>query len=195
MLEALDRHLGRLADVTFIGVFVFDAAGGNLTRHAIERGRMLPVRDVPLADFESYAARAARERREIHVEAEEGGRPATRIPGTRGDAQPLVRAAAAEATSCWACSRCRRRPSTPTASARSSCSAPSAAYAAVAFANARTHGELEDKHRRLVETEAEMRKLATTDPLTGLANRRRFFALRRERGGARASATAAPSAW
>ena len=34
----------------------------------------------------------------------------------------------------------------------------------------------EEKHRRLIETEAEMRQLATTDPLTGLANRRRFLA-------------------
>ena len=49
-------------------------------------------------------------------------------------------------------------------------------HVAVAFANARTHGELERKHRRLAETEAEMRRLATTDALTGLDNRRRFLA-------------------
>ena len=41
---------------------------------------------------------------------------------------------------------------------------------------ARAHGELEEKHRKLVEAESEMRLLATTDPLTGLDNRRRFFA-------------------
>ena len=51
-----------------------------------------------------------------------------------------------------------------------------AGYVAVAFANARIHGELEEKHRKLAATEAEMRRLATTDPLTGLDNRRRFFA-------------------
>ncbi len=50
-------------------------------------------------------------------------------------------------------------------------------YVAVAFANARTHGELEEKHRQLLKTEADMRRLATLDPLTGLANRRQFFAL------------------
>ena len=175
MLKALDRHLGRLADVTFLGVFVFDAAGGKLTRHAMQRGQMLPVRDVALADFESYAARAARERREIHVEAEEGGRPATRIPGTEMTrslwfAPLLVRDQLLGVLTVQ----------TPTERAygereklvfRTVCG-----YAAVAFANARTHGELEEKHRKLVETEAEMRKLATMDPLTGLANRRRFFA-------------------
>src|SRR5262249_44730053 len=50
-------------------------------------------------------------------------------------------------------------------------------YVAVAFANARTHGELEENHRQLLKTEADMRRLATIDPLTGLANRRQFFAL------------------
>jgi diguanylate cyclase (GGDEF)-like protein len=48
---------------------------------------------------------------------------------------------------------------------------------AVAFGNARTHGELEEKHRQLLKTEADMRRLATTDALTGLANRRHFFTL------------------
>jgi diguanylate cyclase (GGDEF)-like protein len=175
MLRSLDRHLGVLADVTLIGVFVFDAEGGNLTRHLIERGRMLPVRDVAIADFESYAARAARERTEIHVEAEEGGRPGTRIPGTEVTrslwfAPLLVRDQLLGVLTVQ----------TPTVRAygereklifRTICG-----YAAVAFANARTHGELEGKHRELVATEAEMRKLATTDPLTGLDNRRRFFA-------------------
>jgi diguanylate cyclase (GGDEF)-like protein len=175
MLQSLDRHLARLADVSFIGVFVFNAVAGNLTRHVIERGRMLPVRDVPLEDFESYAALCARERREIYLEAEEGSRASTRIPGTE-----VTR-------SIWFSPLMLKERllgvltvQTPTEHAygereltifRTICG-----YAAVAFANARTHGELEEKHRRLIETEAEMRKLATTDPLTGLDNRRRFFA-------------------
>lgn len=175
MLQSLDRHLARLADTSFIGVFVFDPEGGSLRRHVIERGRVLPESDVPLADLESYAARAARERREIHVDAPEGGRPATRIPGTEATrslwfAPLLVKDELLGVLTVQ----------TPTPNAygereklifRTVCS-----YAAVALANARTHGELETKHRRLVGTEAEMRLLATTDSLTGLANRRQFIA-------------------
>jgi diguanylate cyclase (GGDEF)-like protein len=175
MLQALDRHLARLADVTLIGVFVFDAAGGRLTRHGIERGRVLAVRDVPLADFESYAARAARERREIHVDAEEGGRPATRIPGTEVTRSlwfgPLLRGDQLLGVLTVQSGRVRAFGEREKLIFRTI-----AGYVAVAFANARIHGELEEKHRRLAETEAEMRKLATTDPLTGLDNRRRFFA-------------------
>ncbi|APV49101.1 hypothetical protein BWI17_05045 [Betaproteobacteria bacterium GR16-43] len=174
MLHALDRHLGQLADVSFIGVFVFDPEGHNLRRHVIERGRVLPEHTIPLADLESYAARAARERREIDVDAPEGGM-APRVPG-------------AEVTrSLWFAPLLVKdellgvltvQTATPSAYTereklifRTVCS-----YAAVALANSRTHGELETKHRRLVGTEAEMRLLATTDSLTGLANRRQFIA-------------------
>ncbi|HYC35728.1 MAG TPA: sensor domain-containing diguanylate cyclase [Usitatibacter sp.] len=175
MLQALHGHLVRLADVTLIAVFVFDAQGARLTRHCIENGRVLPVRDVSLADFESYAARAARERREIHVDAEEGGRAATRIPGTEVTRSlwfaPLLRGEELLGVLTVQSARVRAYGEREKLILRTV-----AGYAAVAFANARTHGELEAKHRRLIETEAEMRLLATTDPLTGLDNRRRFFA-------------------
>src|SRR5205085_1923715 len=154
MLQAIDRHLRTLADVTLIGVFVFDAAGGRLTRYCIENGRALPVSDVPLANFESYAARCARERRELYVEAEEGGRPATRIPGT-GVTRSLWFGPLLINDQLLGVLTVQ----TPTIGAyaereklvfRTVCG-----YVAVAFANARTHGELQEKHRRLAETEAE----------------------------------------
>ena len=175
MLVALDGHLARLADVTFSGVFVLDAPGARLRRYAIERGRSLPPSDVALADLESYAASAARERKEIYVDAEEGGRASTRIPGTEVTRSlwfgPLVRGEellgvlTAQTSSAHAYGE-REKLVFRTI----------AGYTAVAFANARAHAELEEKHRRLIEAEAEMRALATTDPLTGLDNRRRFFA-------------------
>ena len=175
MLRSLDGHLRRFAEVSFIAVFVFDAPGGRLLRHSIERGRVLPVREVALADFESYAARAARERREIHVDAEEGGRAATRIPGTEVTRSlwfgPLLRGEELLGVLTVQSPRVSAFGDREKLIFRTV-----AGYAAVAFANARTHGELEAKHRRLIDTEAEMRQLATTDPLTGLANRRQFFA-------------------
>jgi diguanylate cyclase (GGDEF)-like protein len=175
MLRAIEQHASRLADATFVGVFVFDAPGGSLRRHAVERGRLLPVRDVPLADFESYAARAARERREILVEADESSQRASSIPGTVLTRTlwfgPLLRGDELLGVLTVQSVRARAYGEREKLIFRTV-----AGYAAVAFANARAHGELEEKHRELVEAEAEMRLLATTDPLTGLDNRRRFFA-------------------
>jgi diguanylate cyclase (GGDEF)-like protein len=175
MLAALDRHLANLAPVSFIGVFVFNPAGGKLSRHGIEQGRMLPVDDVALADLESYAARVARERREIHVDQPEGGPPGARIPGTQVTRtlwfgpllvnEELLGVLTVQTPVLNAYGQ-REHMIFRTVSG----------HVAVAFANARTHGELERKHRRLAETEAEMRRLATTDALTGLDNRRRFLA-------------------
>lgn len=175
VLAALDRHLARLAHVTLVAVFEFDAEGGRLTRHGIEDGRTLPVRDIAIADLESYAARAARERREIHVDAEEGGHPSSRIPGTAVTRSlwfgPLARGEQLLGVLTVQSARVHAYGEREKLVFRTV-----AGHVAVAFANARVHGELEQKHRRLVETEAEMRRLATTDPLTGLDNRRRFFA-------------------
>jgi len=175
MLEAIDRHLRSLADVSFIGVYVFHAEGNTLTRHAIERGRSLPVRDIALEDLESYGARAARERQEIYVEDDEAA-PGAHIPGTGVKRSlwfgPLL-------LNDDLLGVLTVQSSTPAAYSereklvfRTLCG-----YVAVAFGNARTHGELEEKHRQLLKTEADMRRLATIDPLTGLANRRQFFTL------------------
>jgi len=134
------------------------------------------VRDLALQDFESYAARAARERKEIYIEAEEGSRPATRIPGTEVTRSiwfgPLL-------LNDQLMGILTVQTATPTAyrEREKLIFRTVAGYVAVAFANARTHGELEANHRQLVETEAEMRRLATLDPLTGLTNRRQFLAL------------------
>jgi diguanylate cyclase (GGDEF)-like protein len=146
-----------------------------LTRHAIERGRPLPVKSIALENLESYAARAARTRTELYIEAEEGTRASTRIAGTEVTRSiwfgPMLRAddllgvLSVQSTKLGAYGE-REKLIFRTV----------AGYAAVALANARIHGELEEKHRRLIQTEAEMRQLATTDSLTGLANRRHFLA-------------------
>jgi diguanylate cyclase (GGDEF)-like protein len=174
MMHAIAQHVGRLADASFVGVFVFDSAGGHLVRHGIEHGRVLPAREIALSDVESYAARAARERREIHVEAEEGS-AAPPIRGTEATRSlwfgPLLRGEELLGVLTVQTGNAHAYGEREKLIFRTV-----AGYAAVAFVNARAHGELEAKHRKLVETEAEMRLLATTDPLTGLDNRRRFFA-------------------
>lgn len=172
MLRALDRHLGRLADVSFIGVFVLE--GGRLRRHLIERGRMLPGGDIPLADFESYTAQAARDRRELYVETEEGGRPANRVPST--EATHSLWFAPLEVNGELLGVLTVQTPRRHAYGEREKLIFRTVSgYAAVALANARAHGALGVKHQRLAETEAEMRRLASTDALTGLANRRSFL--------------------
>lgn len=175
MLKVLERHLARLADVSLVAVFVFDARGGNLTRHAIERGRALPEKTIALENLESYAARAARTRTELYIEAEEGTRASTRIAGTEATRSiwfgPMTRGEELHGVLSVQSPRLGAYGPREKLIFRTV-----AGYAAVALANARIHGELEQKHRRLIETEAEMRQLATTDSLTGLANRRQFMA-------------------
>jgi tetratricopeptide (TPR) repeat protein len=142
MLAVLERHLARLADVALAAIFVFDARGGMLTRHAIERERALPVKSIPLENLESYAARAARTRTELYIEAEEGTRASTRIAGTEVTRSiwfgPMLRGEdlhgvlSVQSTKLGAYGE-REKLVFRTV----------AGYAAVALANARIHGELE----------------------------------------------------
>lgn len=82
IVRALARRIAPVAHQNVVAVFVFDATRARLLRHAIVDGRELPVSEIDLGDFESYAARTLRERREICIDSEFGGRPAARIPGT-----------------------------------------------------------------------------------------------------------------
>lgn len=174
MLRALERHLNPLAQATFIGVYLLDAAGARLRRHAIERGRLLPERDIPLADPESHAARVAREGIELYLDRDEAGLRGPRVPGTEATRSlwygPLAVEDALLGVFTVQASTVRAYGEREKLVFRTV-----SGYAAVALANARTHGELAEKHRQLARTEAEMRRLATLDPLTGLANRRRFM--------------------
>jgi len=82
IVRAVARRIDPIAHQTFVAVFVFDAGRARLLRHAIADGRELQVSEIDVGNFESYAARALRERREIYVESEVGGHPGARIPGT-----------------------------------------------------------------------------------------------------------------
>jgi hypothetical protein len=80
--HALYAGLGPSAHVTVVVLFVFDAARQKLRRHAVEKGREIPYGEFDLMELESFSARSARNRAEIHVDAEEGVRAGSRIPGT-----------------------------------------------------------------------------------------------------------------
>jgi len=71
-----------LMPVTFVAVFAFDPVGHKLQRYSIENGREVPFTEFDLTEIESNAALAARTRAEVHINAEEGARPGSRIPGT-----------------------------------------------------------------------------------------------------------------
>jgi diguanylate cyclase (GGDEF)-like protein len=177
LVACVERSVAQVADVHFVGLYVADSSGRALTRYAREGGRALPVRDVPSGDLESYAARAARERREMHVELES------------------VRSGAAELRDCatlWfgpviageeVLGVLTLQSRVPRAFGEGEKVAFRAlcGHAAVALENARLREALRVQRGLRIETEERMRRLASVDALTGLATRAHFFAMARER--------------
>ncbi|QNM97031.1 GGDEF domain-containing protein [Chitinimonas koreensis] len=176
VLFTLVAHLGKLVRVTYVGMSVLEADGKTLCRRGVEDGRPLPERRVSIDDPQSQAARCARERREILTDYPAGQRSQSHVPGTRemhaswfgpllvGD--ELVGVLSIQSTDEHAYGE-RERLICRTLSA----------YVAVAVANARVYARLGDQHARLTEVEAEMRRLAATDALTGIPNRRQFLSV------------------
>ncbi len=80
--HALYAGLTPVMHVTFTAVFAYEPVRHKLQRHSVEKGREVPFTEFDLAEIESNAALAARTRREVHIDAEEGARPGSRIPGT-----------------------------------------------------------------------------------------------------------------
>jgi diguanylate cyclase (GGDEF)-like protein len=175
VLNALVAHLGKLLLVDYVGISVLESNGKLMIRRAIENGIPLPERRVSLDDPNSLVARCARERRELLSEQELGKRPPTHIPGTQimhtawfGPllvGEELVGALTIQSSNENAYGA-REQLILRTLSA----------YVAVAVANARAYTRLGEQHARLTLVEAEMRRLATTDALTNIPNRRQFLA-------------------
>jgi hypothetical protein len=80
--RAIYDGVAALMPVTFAAVFAFEPVRHKLQRYSIENGREVPFTEFDLTEIESNAALAARTRGEVHIEAEEGARPGSRIPGT-----------------------------------------------------------------------------------------------------------------
>ncbi|HEY9103682.1 sensor domain-containing diguanylate cyclase [Chitinimonas sp.] len=175
VLQSLVAHLGQLMQVTYVGMSLLEPNGRELLRRGVENGIAMPDRKVPLDSPTSVAARCARERQEILVEHQPGHPAASHIPGTQqvlaswfgpllvGEELLGVLTVQSAIEHAYGA---REQLIFRTLSA----------HVAVAVANARAYAKLGEQHTRLLKVEAEMRKLATTDSLTGIPNRRHFLA-------------------
>lgn len=178
IVQLLEARLADVADVHFVALFAFDPSGASLRRYACEAGRAIPVREVAAGDLESYAARSARERREILVELESGP------PGQGGELRDCATlwfgpVAAGERVLGVLTVQSRRQHAYGEAEKRFF--RAFADYVALALASAELQEELAAQRSQRIELEEQMHRLATIDRLTGLATRAHFFALARER--------------
>jgi diguanylate cyclase (GGDEF)-like protein len=174
VLHTLVAHLGKLVEANFVGISVLESNGRLIIRRGVEDGRPRPERRVSIDDPNSKAAQCVRERREILVDLKPGQRVTAHLPGTRETlsswfgplivSEELVGVLSIQSTVERAYGE-REQLIFRTLSA----------YVAVAVANARAYTRLGEQHARLTEVEAEMRRLATTDALTNIPNRRQFM--------------------
>lgn len=178
LVERLERHLAAFADVHVIGLFVFDRSASMLARYAREGGRAIPLRELSARDLESYAARAARERRELLVE----------LQSARDAASPDLRDSA---TSWFGPVTCgddvlgvltvQSRRQRAYGDREQLVFRAVSGYLGLALSRARVQQDFDAQRALRIETEESLRKLSTVDPLTGLATRGQFFAVARER--------------
>lgn len=175
ILDALQRHVGNMADVHFIGVSLLDKSGNALLRHALEDGRAVPQKQIALSDPDAVAARCARERQEVLIELEKGQPSPAHIPGSQPTVTswfgPLIAQEKLLGVLTIQSLQVRAYGERELLVFRTL-----SAYAAVALANAQVYRELEAANAKLRLAEAELRALATTDSLTGIPNRRSFLA-------------------
>jgi diguanylate cyclase (GGDEF)-like protein len=178
LVERLEREACSAAVADYVALFVFDDGGRVVTRHARTSGRAVPVREVALSDLESYAARAARERRELLVEFESAaGAGATESR----DFSSLWFAPVCSAESVLGVLTVQSRRTRAFGERESMVFRALCGHAAAALSRARLQSELRAQRELRIETEERLHRLATTDALTALATRPHFFSLARER--------------
>ncbi|HET7400832.1 MAG TPA: sensor domain-containing diguanylate cyclase [Usitatibacter sp.] len=170
MVEALAAAIARLAAVDSVAMYVCDEAGARLRRHEVEGGRALPLLDIGMSDLDSYVARAARERREFLVELQTPA-PDGRVAGMAS----LWFAPLAVAERTLGVLTVQTRQLNAYGEREKLIFRALASYVAVALARTHVRTQLESERQRAVDAEAQVLRLATTDPMTELPNRRRFF--------------------
>jgi diguanylate cyclase (GGDEF)-like protein len=169
LFAVLHRHAQRLLDATVFMIYRFDAEQSALNlAFGVEAGRPIAPGRIALNDATSVAARCARERQEIGVD--EAPDAAKLLPGTIDTASllyaPLLNGDQLHGLMSIQSPKSHAYGERERAIFRTLC-----AYGAIALANAQAMASLRAVEEKLVEQNAELEQLATTDRLTGLFNR------------------------
>ncbi|MEC5163074.1 MULTISPECIES: ATP-binding protein [unclassified Janthinobacterium] len=91
VFQVLDRHVHALLPTATFAVYLNAPDGASLVRaHGVEDGRALAPNSIALAHPHAYAARCARERREVYIERiADDGQHVTVVPGTQATLSAL----------------------------------------------------------------------------------------------------------
>jgi diguanylate cyclase (GGDEF)-like protein len=177
LVERLEREACAAAPADHVGLFIFDETAKSLARHARIAGRAIPIREIAAADLESYAARAARERRELLVELE------TAVPGDTDlqDCATLWFAPVRSGEAVLGVLTVQSRRAHAFAESDRVVFRALCGYAAAALSRVRMQAALRAERVVRIEAEERVARLATVDALTALATRPHFLSVARER--------------
>jgi diguanylate cyclase (GGDEF)-like protein len=179
ILEKIEQRIRHLLDATYLSIYQLDADGAVLVPFlGKENGVPVTLRTVPLSHPTSAVARCVRERRPIIIDYDPGQPSANQLPGTLSMGSGMFAPLIANGTLLGVMSiQSQRRHAygeTEELIFHNLC-----AYGAIALDNANAYHELakaqQELHQMHSELERAYRRLeeqSTTDPLTGLRNRR-----------------------
>lgn len=167
VFDALHGHLNELLDARTLSIFLMERDGKELVRRfGFEDGVPLPVTRLPLDHPGSFAARCARERRELLIDMDPAVAYPTEVPGTQRMLsllfEPLIVADRVLGVMTVQATRAQAYGARERQIFRSL-----SAYAGIALANIEALEALKDAQTKLEQ-------LAYFDVLTGLPNRRMF---------------------
>ena len=171
VFATLFRHVNELLDATAFRIYMLDETGETLAGvFGMEAGQPSPLVQIPLAATDSFAARCARERHEVAVDAAPTEK-LNLVPGTLRTlsllftplliGERLLGVMTIQSIQPHAYGERER------SIFRTLC-----AYGAIALDNAAAYRQSETTLKTLRETQAQLEDASITDALTGLRNRR-----------------------
>ena len=170
IFETLSRHAGQMLDVSGLRVWLLQD-DVLVPTYSVENGVQSPGPRVQLSDVAANSARAARERQELLVEFAPGEADPRHIPGTAPMSTLLFAPLLVGSRLLGVISIQSERPYAYGEVERL-VFRNIAAYSAVALGNALNYRMLSVSHDELMQTQEELERHASQDPLTGLHNRR-----------------------
>ena len=166
IFAALCRNIGAMLDADSVAIWLLDEPPTRLRLgYGIEDDQAMPILFVPIEAPDRGVAQAARERREIMINYPVGHFPP--IPGTRPMKTALFGPLIVNDELFGVLTVQSEKPDAYGERERVAFTSL-CAYGATALANA-------EAHRELTRANTELDRIASKDPLTGLANRHRFF--------------------